>query len=252
VKEKIAVPKSLFPPKTLKEAISIPKAIFEKNAGKPIFNVTLAQELSLKANARTYRDLITASGGYGLTSGSYSAHKIELQPRGEELLGGSLDAVFEALFSVELFKKFYDHFATGGSKGIPSENVAMDFLRSDCAVPDKQCNALLANIMANARDWYLIQDIAGAERFVAVELARKKASANGDWLVTEAPSEAAAPDVKETIPANYKDGIANATLEIPSRLHLTIEIHIAGDTPEDKIESIFRNMNKYLLSHGQS
>lgn len=38
-------------------------------------------------------------------------------------------------------------------------------------------------------------------------------------------------------------------VKIAPNLQLNIEIHIAADTPDDKIETIFKNMKKYLLTH---
>jgi hypothetical protein len=115
------MPKSYFPPKSLKDALSIPRTIF-KNGGQPMYRVTIAHELGLKADSDRFRELITASSGYGLTDGSYRAEKIELQKLGEEVARGNPDAIYQALFSVELFGKFYEHFK-GGSGAVPSEKV---------------------------------------------------------------------------------------------------------------------------------
>lgn len=38
-------------------------------------------------------------------------------------------------------------------------------------------------------------------------------------------------------------------VKITPHLQLNIEIHIAADTPDDKIETIFKNMKKYLLTN---
>ncbi len=38
-------------------------------------------------------------------------------------------------------------------------------------------------------------------------------------------------------------------VRIEPRIQLNIEIHIAADTPEGKIETIFKNMKQYLLPH---
>lgn len=38
-------------------------------------------------------------------------------------------------------------------------------------------------------------------------------------------------------------------VKIAPHLQLNIEIHIAADTPDDKIETIFKNMKKYLLTN---
>jgi len=36
-------------------------------------------------------------------------------------------------------------------------------------------------------------------------------------------------------------------VKVEPKIQLNIEIHIAPDTPDDKIETIFKNMKKYLL-----
>lgn len=36
--------------------------------------------------------------------------------------------------------------------------------------------------------------------------------------------------------------------DVEPRLHVNIEIHIAADTPDDKIEAIFKNMKQYLFT----
>ena len=38
-------------------------------------------------------------------------------------------------------------------------------------------------------------------------------------------------------------------VKVEPKIQLNIEIHIAPDTPDDKIETIFRNMKQYLLSN---
>ena len=166
------MPKSYYPPKSLKKAMIISKTIFEKNAGKPIFRVTLAEELKFTSGSRLFRDLITASAGYGLTSGSYISEKITLEPTGTGLAQGETEPVYSALFSIDVFQKFYDNFGSGGSRGIPSEKAARDFLQNECGVPESQCKGVLERFIQDAKDWFLIQDIAGGDKFVPVDLAK--------------------------------------------------------------------------------
>ena len=56
-----------------------------------------------------------------------------------------------------------------------------------------------------------------------------------------------APVTKPTVLPPSQEGITPEVKIAPS-LQLNIEIHIAADTPDDKIETIFKNMRKYLLS----
>jgi len=241
------MPKSYFPPKTLKEALSIPKAIFEKNAGNPMFRITLATELNLTPEGRVFRGLITASSGYGLTSGSYKAERIELEQRGNDIARGNVEAIYEALFSVELFQRFHEYFGTGGSGGIPSEKAAKDFLKDEYGVPDRQVNGILANILENARDWHLIQDTAGGERFVPHKLAMETAKKTVELEPAE-PVPTASALLEAAVAESPVEKPAKPAVRVVPNLQLNIEIHITADTPDDKIKTIFRNMKEYLLT----
>lgn len=245
------MPKSYYPPEPLKKVLIIPKTIFEKNSGKPIFRVTLAEELNFKSGSRPYRDLITASAGYGLTSGSYISEKLTLEPTGSELAHGKTEAAYNALFSLEVFKKFYDNFGSGGSRGIPSEKAARDFLQNECGVPEGQSKGVLEKIIQDAKDWFLIQNIAGGDKFVPVDLAKESARA-----LEESKEEEVIPEItdhKGTPGQNtYQEPTrTKPSLDISPRLQLNIEIHIAADTSDESIETIFKNMRKYLLSDGE-
>lgn len=59
---------------------------------------------------------------------------------------------------------------------------------------------------------------------------------------------AEAPISKPTVTTLPEEEIT-PTVKVSPRLQLNIEIHIAADTPDDKIETIFKNMKKYLLTH---
>lgn len=236
------MPKSYHPPGTLKAALAIPKTLFEQNAGNPWFRLRLAEALKLKPEGRRFRDLLTASSQYGLTRGSYIAENIALESRGDRIVRGDLDALYEALFSIELFEKFYDNFSGGGTRGLPSEAASKDFLKG-FGVPNRQVDKILGNVLTNARDWCLIQEISEQERFVPRELA--KATAQDVDALGRFRSGAVAP--KPIVPPRTGESPTHAAVDIVPKLQLNIEIHIAADAPEDKIETIFRNMRKYLL-----
>jgi hypothetical protein len=244
-RKEIAMPNSYFPPRTLNEALRIPKIIYERNSSKPMFRISLAEEMGLGSEGRQFRNLITASAGYGLTSGSYIAEKIELQQRGEELIKGNIDSAFEALFSIDVFQKFYDYFGTGGSKSVPSEKASKDFLEKESGIPSRQVVSALNNILTNARDWNLIQNIGGGEKFVPVELAKETTLTSLGSNSSEPTVQGKATPPEKLIPPT---DIIPPTVDVSPKLQLNIEIHIAAETPDDKIEIIFKNMKKYLLS----
>ena len=48
-------------------------------------------------------------------------------------------------------------------------------------------------------------------------------------------------------PKYIREEAEEGRVKVEPKIQLNIEIHIAPDTPDDKIETIFKNMKKYLL-----
>jgi len=234
------MPKSYYPPKSLREATIIARTIVERGGGQPMVRLTIAKELAREPEGRPFRDLLTASGGYGLTRGSYRADAIELLDLGRRIVDDELDAAYEALFSRELFAEFHEQYKNAK---VPSEQAGHDFLKRDCAVPGGQVKAVYSRILQDARDWQIVQEIEGAERVVPREMARDKpvAQLRAIGVAVPAHGEPAAAEK----PGEQRPG--RAGVEIERGLQLNIAIHIAADMSEEKIETIFKNMKKYLL-----
>lgn len=230
--------KSYYPPRILKEAMAIPRTLVRKGGGRSMFRVTIAKELGLGPTGRKFRELITASGGYGVTKGSYIAERIELLDRGRELVGGNLDAVYDALEAVEVFGKFYERF---GGAALPSENAGKDFLRDECGVPPGNLDGVWKRLLQDMRDWDVVQEVPSGEQVVPLELAQEQARTRGTLGVPLPEGGALAADPTEAL--------ATGRASVARELQVNIAIHIASDTPENTIEAIFRNMEKYLLKH---
>jgi hypothetical protein len=218
----------------------IPKTIVEKGAGKPMFRVRLAEELGLGPEGDKFGSLITASKGYGLTKGSRTAERIELEARGQEIVEGNPDAVLDALLSLEPLAGFYNEYR---DRTVPTPGVLKDFLRNTLKVPERQIEHVRGRMLRDAGDWGIIQDRAGGQRVVPLEMARDKAAAQLGM--------AAAPLSEQTEPAGAQEAPegrrVRTRVETEPSLQLSIAIHISPDTPEETIETIFRNMNRYLL-----
>lgn len=50
-------------------------------------------------------------------------------------------------------------------------------------------------------------------------------------------------------PKYRREEAEEGKVKVEPKIQLNIEIHIAPDTPDDKIETIFKNMKQYLLPH---
>jgi hypothetical protein len=78
--------------------------------------VLLADAVGYSPSSSGFRDLVTASGRYGLTEGSYAAENIELTPLGESVSrprneAERADALREAVRHVPIFAQMLSHFA---------------------------------------------------------------------------------------------------------------------------------------------
>jgi len=233
------MPRSYYPPRSLREATIIAKTIVDRGGKQPMMRLTIAQHLDLAPTGRPFRSLITASGGYGLTSGSYIAEEIELRDLGKRLVAGDLEAAYEALGSHELFVKLHEQYKNAK---VPSQQAGEDFLKRECGVPEGQLKGVYSRFLQDARDWHIVQEIKGAETVVPLEMARQRALAKPDLPGALAPA-LTEPEADELgVPVETRKAV-----KIQPGLQLNIAIHIAADTSEERIETIFKNMKKYLL-----
>jgi hypothetical protein len=108
-----------FPARTLEEALAVPKAIREKNNGNEWDTELVAKaSADLTSTSNKFFYLAAASRDYGLTIGSRDTDKIGLAPLGREIFfAGNEETAkqkrVEAFFSVDIFKKVFDHYGSG-------------------------------------------------------------------------------------------------------------------------------------------
>ena len=125
--------------------------------------------------------MITNSGKYGITNGSYAAEYLELTQKGRTAVDSSVGpreqrrASFAlAINGVPPFKLLYDHYK---DKRLPEREVMKDVLRdSDIEVPDP--DECVDTFTVNVKDLDLLRTIGGAETLVSI-----------DQVVDELPGE---------------------------------------------------------------
>jgi hypothetical protein len=167
-----------FPAITFQEAITLAEAIQKYAAGQKVRRLTLFEKLDQSPDSTETRRLITSSGQYGLTKGSYTAEYLELTPEGndatnEELpKGKQLAARFElAINRIAPFKFLYEK--VKGNK-LPAKEVLADYL-SEPEVPDDQKAECIDTFTLNAKFLGLLRTIAGSERIIPIEQAIEEA-----------------------------------------------------------------------------
>ncbi len=127
-----------FPARTLEEALAVPRAIREKNNGNDWDSEQVAKASAnvVKANNKFFY-LAAASRDYGLTVGSRDTDKIGLSPLGKAIFFAGDEQtkrqkMIEAFFSVDVFKKVYDHY---GSGKLPEDQYLNNTLLSEFNLP---------------------------------------------------------------------------------------------------------------------
>lgn len=127
-----------FPTRTLEEALAVPKAIREKNNGKEWDSEQVAQaSLGIKKNNNRFYYLAAASRDYGLTVGGRDTEKVALTQLGHDIFFAGDEATarqkrIDAFFSVDIFKKVYDHY---GSGKLPEDQYLNNTLQSEFNLP---------------------------------------------------------------------------------------------------------------------
>lgn len=123
-----------YPSRTLEEALKIPVAIREKNNGNPwaVEDVAMAA-YGIKRSNNKFFYLAAAARDYGFTIGTRYTEKIELAPLGRDIVFAGDEAtrkqkVTEAFFSVDLFKRVYEHY---GSANLPEKEFLSNTLQSE-------------------------------------------------------------------------------------------------------------------------
>lgn len=95
-----------FPARTFQEALGIAEAIQKFAAGQKVRRLTLFEKLDQSPDTAESKRLITSSGQYGLTKGSYASSTSNLLPRGKKLLA-HIESIGSIVHSrTEMFEEY--------------------------------------------------------------------------------------------------------------------------------------------------
>lgn len=163
-----------YPSIAFPDALIIGKGVMKFGGGKSIKRLTLMEKLERSPTSGPTRSLITDSGKYGITEGSFKAETLVLTKDGRtvcdenstarEILRASFRLAIDAIPS---FKSLYDKYVNGR---MPSREALRDTLEevgTDVHPEDRmECVDLF---VVNAKSFGLIRAIAGAETLVSLD-----------------------------------------------------------------------------------
>lgn len=225
--------KSLFPAVPIQETQQIARVIAERNSGQPMRRLDVFEALGKSPDSGPSRIMVTASSGFGLTTGSYKAETLALTDLGTRLaVKGDKSALIDAVLNVDIFKKFFENYK---DSALPSDTPAKTFL-ANAGIPPDRTKACWGQIRENGEQCGLIQKVTGALRVLSRDHAIERMG-----LKTEPSAEVS--ELGEEI----ADEVKGATeIGFPS-LNINLEIHLPADAKPEVYEAIFASMRKHLI-----
>lgn len=142
----------------------------------PPLDVALA--LGIGPGSSKFRDLLSSSIKYGLTSGSFNQPKVSLETLGKAIVSPKSpeerrSALLRAVMQPEPFRRVYDYYK---GKKLPEPQFLANTLVREFAVPKEAVNSFVEVFNANVAYLGLVKD-----------------GATGRWLSSELPAEDAVP-----------------------------------------------------------
>ena len=197
-----------FPALTFQEALTIPEAIQKYAAGQKVRRLIVFEKLNKEPDSVESRRLVTASGQYGLTKGSYQAEFLELTEEGNEATSDAVSPAkqLQARFNLAIakhdpFSLLYNKMKSGR---MPAKEVMADYL-SEAKLEQGEQAECIDTFILNMKFLGLLKTIAGSERVIPIEQGLEEASSqkaqpqsNDAQMVLTAVPDAAKP---ETPPA---------------------------------------------------
>ncbi|MGA2177398.1 MAG: hypothetical protein ABSH38_20685 [Verrucomicrobiota bacterium] len=163
-----------YPSSSFEEALKLAEAIQTIAAGGRVRRLTLCEQMKISPTSSSTTILITNSGKYGITRGSYAADWIELTPDGklassrDTPAGDKLKAKFcLAIEGVKPFNALYEEYK---KQKLPAHAVIKDFLQS-AKLRVENFEECLDTFIVNAKFLGLLRTIAGSEVLIPIDQA---------------------------------------------------------------------------------
>lgn len=161
-----------YPASSFPDALSLGNAVMKHGAGQKIRRLTLLEKMDRPPTSSTTKMMITNSGKYGITKGSYAAEHIELTVPGKMVVDPDAPPTKQRRSSYELaidgvapFRVLYEQYK--GSR-LPAREVMKDALRdSEIDVPD--LDECVDTFIVNVKYLDLLRAIGGAETLVSID-----------------------------------------------------------------------------------
>lgn len=162
----------IYPALSFEESLVLAEAIHLHASGEKVSRLTLLKAMNISPTSSSTQILITSSGKYGITKGSFAAEHIELTPKGRLSSEKSAAARVKtqarfdlAIKEIVPFDAIYQRYK---GKKLPSHAVMQDVL-SDAKLAITDATECIDTFVVNSKFVGLLQTIAGSETLVPIE-----------------------------------------------------------------------------------
>lgn len=153
-----------FPLHDLAAALAVATTIRDVNAGDPMNRLLLADALGIKPSSSNYRDLLSSSLKYGLTTGTEKASDIALTELGTLATNGKATAEGQArrraACAPAVFSKFYTDF---NNSKVPAPEMLAKVLVTRYGVPEALADQCASLITTNGETVGIVRAISGSK-----------------------------------------------------------------------------------------
>lgn len=235
---------SAYPKHSLMDALQIANAIKEHNAGNPYDRLDLAKAVNRSPSASQFRMLITASGQFGLTEGSYVASSISLTPLGRSIVfpqspSERAECLKKALFSIPLYAKFFTDF---DNNKLPPMDYLVGTLNRTYEIPVQDCKNCYDLIVKNAKELEILDEI-GSSQYIHLNKLGGAASTETSMTKATVVSEP-----KTTTPQTPTGEIKLPVTDSGVNLTVNISLELPISKDADVYDKIFASLKRNLLS----
>lgn len=201
-----------YPASSFADALTLGEAIMSKASGDKVRRLTLLQKLERSASSSATHMMITNSGKYGITTGSYAAEFFELTEKGRIVVDSTQQPRLRRMSAFELaiegvapFKVLYERYK---GKRLPEHEIMKDTLQ-DSALDVPDLDECVDTFTVNAKYLDMLRTIGGAETLVSIEQVLEELSIEvGEPLLLSKVQVLAAPALIK-MPSDSMDAITD-------------------------------------------
>ena len=232
-----------FPVLTIESLMPLAQTILNEGVSGQLLRLTLFDRLNRSPDSSSSRQMITQSGRYGLTTGSYQAETISLTESGVALaseapaFSSTRRLLFES--AIERFPPFLEMYNKLRNQRVPAGDVLINEL-GKIGIDTADCNLAADVFLSNARYIGLIRERSGTERVLPIE-----------HILEEVPPAASAGEAPTTASVEPEPSTPVATVPtspatVGPSLHIDVQVHIDSSATPEQIDQIFASMSKHL------